>query len=220
MPLEEIRKDIEATAHADAERMKKEADSDAKMRIRNAEEKAGATAAEAEAWTKSETERLRKEHEASLEIETHNMMLEAMDEVVRHHVKSVKKQIAKRVEEEHMREILKAALAKFAESVPIHEVTLTTGRANAKLIDSIKPKCEVRYGNVDGTTLRSKDGRIALELNAETMVDSQEDEIKGIMTATLFAGQKEAKHKEAAPKVKTAKKPAKAKKAVGKRRVR
>ncbi len=190
MPLESIKKRILAEAEAKAEEIKKQGADEAKRITAEAETRAKQIEREAQDEANSETRRLVKENDAGLEIESNAILLDAKGSAIEKAMQAVNKEIRELLAEKHLKQMLTSGIEQFRSLSPNEEIVVRTSKENSKAVGSLGSDVAVEYDKTEGFVIASKDGKTRLEVTPDSMIESNADEIRKVISDMLFGGGK------------------------------
>lgn len=189
MPLEEIRRRIieeakkkrdEAINWANAERNK--IISGAKEEAKKIEESAKARAEEA-------SSRIINEYIAEYEVERHNALITAQEEVAERWLNDAKKEFIEALLDNY-KKVVESALKRIEEEGEGGK--LVVGKKYAPIIKKLGYKYEE---GGEGVVAASLDGKISIDITPEKIASEEEDIIKSMIVEALFKGSEAKKGK-------------------------
>lgn len=183
MPLDNIKKRILAEAETQAEAVKKEADAEVHRIKAESEVRAKQIELEAQNEASSESRRLIKENDAGLEIEANAILLEAKGSAIERATQLVVNETESILEDKYLADMLKSGISQFKASSGEEPIVMTS-RENAKLVQSLG--IQARQAEIGGFVIESKDGKMRLEVSADSLISSNMDGIRGIVSEMLF----------------------------------
>jgi vacuolar-type H+-ATPase subunit E/Vma4 len=187
MPLEQIKKEIEAKEADDLSQMRKAAYAEAIKVVSEAEARAKQIADSSAAETESYISGKRRGMEASAEMEARKIGLEALDEALDAELKRIRKALIARLGQ-------KSAPAIFARASKTADVlgdgfTVSINKKDARLAADVFKGAKVEYADIEGLLLYSSDKKIAIDMRLETLADSALEDAKGAIL-TALSGEK------------------------------
>lgn len=183
MALDELRKNIERDARAEAARIDKEGESESQRIIAEATRKAEGIKKKAQEGALADVELRKRDTLIELEMEAGNMLAAAKEDNIerqqRQFVEVVKRRLYKREPE-----IIKSAVKNFSSVVPLESATIRIDKKNASLVKA--PGAKVEHDNIHGVVLVSLDGKVTADATVEGLIESNAETIRGILTGGLF----------------------------------
>ncbi|MDE1851949.1 MAG: hypothetical protein KGH69_04665 [Candidatus Micrarchaeota archaeon] len=209
MSLEEIRKGILSDAESRADEIGKQADSEVEAIVSEAKKKAKEITAKAEEEAKAQAERVRKENDASLDIQADTITAEAKGAVIEKAVKELMHLVEKELVKNQMGAVVKKAAKEFAELTGSSEMTIRARKSSASMLKDVE--CKREYADVDGFVIVSEDGKMAMRIDPEGIADKYIDVLRKNASATVFKERRQSAPKRTA-KAKSSNAPRKAQK--------
>jgi vacuolar-type H+-ATPase subunit E/Vma4 len=182
MALDELRRNIEQEAKTTASKLSKEADTTVDKIIKDAKEKADAMKKSAKEDATAEVEQKRKDLITSLEIESTGLISNAKEESIQSQIRDFNALIKRGLQDKES-EIIKSAIKRFAEVIPISETTVKISKENAALVKSAG---KVEFGNISGIILESMDGQISADATVDGIIQSNTDLIRRVLSEGAF----------------------------------
>ncbi len=183
MPLEDLRRDIEKGAKAEAARINRETEEERGRILKEARDRADAIARDAAAGVEAEVQARRAAEAAGLELEARLAELSGRESALEREAKAIMSMLVRELRAKHRDELLKGALKSFAMIVPQEQTTLQLGRGYRD-----QPRGKYRIERLDGEGFRllSADGKIALNGDIADLVGSYEPAIKSELAKAMF----------------------------------
>ncbi len=183
MALDELRRNIERDARAEASRIERDSDSSTKKTIGEAERAAGEIKKKAEENALAEVELKRKDMLIELEMEASSIIDAAKEENVERQLKVFLAMIRKRLYLKEQ-EIIKSAIRNFSNVVALEHSRIRISRKNAGLVKVQGAKIEPE--EIRGVFLVSADGKVAADATIDGLVEANAEAIRGVLAGGLF----------------------------------
>ncbi|MDE1762254.1 MAG: hypothetical protein KGH78_03635 [Candidatus Micrarchaeota archaeon] len=210
MSLHEIRDDILKEAEAKASVISDEGRSEASRILSEAKDSAKRIRDSSKKEISERTHMMRREHQAGVEIERNNTLLLAKEDAIDALVGSVKREVVANIMKAGYERIVKKAISTARELSGETALIIKADSANQKLLGKLGYRAEA--GDAKGVVITTRDGSITVDASIDSIIERNEQSIRGAISKELFAEQKPRKE-EAKPK---AQKPKKAKPAAKK----
>lgn len=183
MPLEQIKKEIEAKAEDELSQMRKAAYTEAIKVVHDAEAMAKQMAESSVKETDSYISGKRTGMEASAEMEARKIWLEALDEALGMELKRIRKELIARLRQKSYEAIF-ARASKVAPVLGDH-FTVSVNKTDAKLAAATFKHAHVEHSDIEGLMLYSSDGKIIVDMRLETLADSALEGATGTILEAL-----------------------------------
>lgn len=187
--MDELVEEIEGEARKAASAIRAEQKAEVDRIAKDAQGRARELLKEGREGVASEIARRRKRQDSSVGVERSMLLVEARERAIERELKGAAKAVAAELGRKYAKKILDGALKSFAGSVPRGETTITTAKANAKLVE--KRGYRIRYDKgVNGFILSNGDGTVTLDAEADRIVEQNIDVIRNILAERLFGSRK------------------------------
>ena len=189
MPLDEIKRNIEANARSEAESIRSSAMSESRKILDDAAESAKKLEKEYESETAKETERMRQMKVAEAEREARIRMLEATDAAVRRESKDIRSELSERLRKSDRYGMLfKEAMKKAQEVAPASELVVQMNKNDEHFIKGSGMQVQIEYANILGLIIRSKDGSMKINATLDRLVDSSMEDVMKVIMSEIKKG--------------------------------
>ncbi|MGD0729110.1 MAG: hypothetical protein ABR981_03475 [Candidatus Micrarchaeaceae archaeon] len=181
MALDELTRNIEQEAKAEASRLGKEASSESSAIIENAKKLADALKKKRKEEAEVEVDNKKRDVASALEIESNEILSSAREESVDRHLPQLNAIIKKKFSAKES-EIIKNALKRFSDIMPLDNAIVKIDKSNAKLV---KANAKIENASITGVVITSSDGKVKADATIESLMDSNLDAIRRILSKEL-----------------------------------
>jgi vacuolar-type H+-ATPase subunit E/Vma4 len=187
MPLDELKKSIDAGAKGEAESIKNAATAEVKKILDDASETAKGIAKSYESETAGEIVKMRQEMSAEIERAVQVVMLEATDELIKRESRSIRSELENRLKRSaHYGVLFKKALARAQEFAPLKDLIVQVSKNDEHFVKG--SGVQIEHADINGLTLRSRDGSMRVDATLDKLIDSYTEDVTKSVMAEIRRG--------------------------------
>jgi vacuolar-type H+-ATPase subunit E/Vma4 len=194
MPLDEIKRGIEASARSEAESIRDSAVSESKKILDDASASAKGIEDACEKEAASEIARLRREQAAELERAARVSMLEAIDTSIRREYKGMQGKLADSLRKsEHYGRLFKEALKKAQDVAPASDLVVQVNKKDEHFVKGTG--AQIEHANISGLVIYTKDRSVKIDATLGRLIDSSVEDAMTIIMSEIRKGRAPVKEK-------------------------
>ncbi len=183
MALEELRKEIEHEANADASTLEKESIAECERILSDARQVAVEAKKNAKEKATKEAEQKRSDALTAIDIESGSIISSAKEDCINSTTKQFL-QIVERKLNAREQDIIKAAIKRFSLVVPPNNAVAKLDKRNANLLKA--SGIRVESSNVRGVFLSSEDGKVNTDATIDGLIRSNSESVRRILSKGMF----------------------------------
>jgi vacuolar-type H+-ATPase subunit E/Vma4 len=194
MPLDEIKRGIEASARSEAKSMRDSAMSESRKILDEASERAKGIEGACEKEAASEIARMRREQAAEMERAARVSMLEAIDTSIRREYRGMQGKLASRLRKsEHYGRLFKEALKRAQDVAPASELVVQVNKKDERFVKNTG--AQIEHANISGLVIYTKDRSVKIDATLNRLIDSSVEDAMTIIMSEIKKGRPPAREK-------------------------